>query len=109
MKVKNYTKFSKKSENNEELNNENVENQNGVEEVVNEPEVVNQFSTGVIVRCEKLNVREKPNKEAKVLYILDRSSEVKIDTTASTTPDFYKVITASGVEGYCMAKYILVK
>lgn len=93
-----------------EAQNEAIENGlvEAIEEVVNEPEVVKELAKGIVIDCEKLNVREKPNKDSKVLYILDKSSEVKVDKEAPTAPDFVKVITVTGLEGYCMSKYILV-
>lgn len=94
-----------------EAQNEMIENglPEIIEEVVNEPEVIaKELAKGIVIDCEKLNVREKPNKDSKVLYILDKSSEVKVDKEAPTAPDFVKVITVTGLEGYCMSKYILV-
>lgn len=63
---------------------------------------------GKIRDCDKLNVREKPNADAKVLCKLDKDSEVQIEK-AESTKDFYKVYTSSGVSGYCMKKYMSVK
>lgn len=63
---------------------------------------------GKIQNCGKLNVRENPSVEAKAICRLDKNSEVEIDKAGSTT-DFYKVYTSSGVEGYCMKKYMSIK
>lgn len=63
---------------------------------------------GKIRDCDKLNVREKPSVDAKVLCKLDKNSEVLIDKTNSTK-EFYNVVTSSGVEGYCMKKYMSIK
>lgn len=95
-----------------EAQNEAIENglTKAIEEIANEPEEsVEEFATGIIVNCEKLNVREKPYKESKAIYVLDKSSEVKVDMKAHTTEDFVKVVTVSGVEGYCMSKYIFIR
>lgn len=109
----------KKSEDSELFNDGIVEAQNEaiengivetIEEEVNEPEeIVKKVSSGVVVGCTKLNVRERPSTEAKVLCTVNKSETVLIDTEALTTPDFLKIITASGVEGYCVEKYISVK
>lgn len=59
----------------------------------------------VVTDCQKLNVREEPKADAKVIEKIDVNSEVMIDMTESTD-EFYKIHTASGLEGFCMRKYI---
>lgn len=63
---------------------------------------------GKIRDCDKLNVREEPSLEAKVLCRLDKNSEVEIDKTNSTK-EFYKIYTSSGISGYCMKKHMSIK
>lgn len=60
---------------------------------------------GVVVNCTKLNVRAEPNSDADVVYILDVMSEIKIDVNKSDN-EWFRVCTASGVEGYCMRKFV---
>lgn len=82
-----------------------------VEEVVNDTPVVEEkvvVYIGKVRDCDKLNVREEPNIEAKVVCKLDKLSEVKIDKSNSTK-DFYKILTSTGVSGYCMKKYMSIK
>ena len=62
---------------------------------------------GVVVDCTKLRVRKEADDTADVLCLLEVSAEVQVDLEAST-PDFFKVTTESGVEGYCMKKFIAV-
>lgn len=90
----------------EVLTNEEVNNLN--EEDVAEVNAEGNL-TGVVSGCEKLNLREKASKDSTVLLILDKDTELTIDTAVSTTEDFYKVCTSSGVEGYCMKKFITIK
>lgn len=112
---RNYSKFSehfKKSESQETINEINDKI---TEEVVNEPATVETeiietqeevtIVTGKVSGCEKLNVRENPSIDAKVLCVLNRTDEVRVDLT-NTMEDWYKVCTSAGIEGYCMAKYI---
>lgn len=76
--------------------------------VVAEPEVndVPEIPvTGVIINCTRLNVRENPDSKADVLCVLDKNTEVEIDMTQSTS-DFFRVTTASGVEGFCMRQFV---
>ena len=76
------------------------------EETVETPPV--RIYLGKIKNCDKLNVREEPKADAKVLCKLDKTSEVEIDMDNSTS-DFYKVYTSSGVSGYCMKKFMTTK
>ena len=60
---------------------------------------------GVVANCAKLNVRAEPDAYADVVYVLDVMSEIAIDVSKSTN-EWFKVCTASGVEGYCMRKFV---
>ena len=75
-----------------------------VEETVNTvalPETVE----GVVVNCAKLNVRAEPRIDAAVVCILDAMSEIEINIGESTS-EWFKICTATGVEGYCMRKFV---
>ena len=105
-KIHNYDKTKT-----EELNNEVqevVDELLGVnaEEPVTEKLTDNTTSTGVVCNCENLNVREEPSKESKSLCIIKAGDEVEIN---GEDPDFYNVITESGVKGYCMKQFISLK
>lgn len=73
--------------------------------VVSEPEVTTPKNLGKVIDCVKLNVREKPNTKAFVVFEIPVGSTVYIDETCSTD-EFYKICTEHGVEGYCMKKFI---
>ena len=60
---------------------------------------------GIVIGCAKLNIRSEPSAYADVLGVLDAASEIEIDVTNSTN-EWVKICTASGLEGYCMRKYI---
>lgn len=60
---------------------------------------------GVVIDCKNLNVREQPDGDADVLGTIPADSKVLIDEGESTS-EFYKVCTVSGLEGFCMKKYI---
>lgn len=125
MKHKNYSKFSKPFKKKEE-NNEPMEGQITIDEVINndvltekevetlKPEEIAEVKpngnlTGIVTGCEKLNLREKADKSGKVLTVLNKGTEVEVEIDVPTTPDFYKVKTASGLEGYCMKQFITIK
>lgn len=63
---------------------------------------------GIVTDCERLNVREAPVSDAKILIEIPALSEVLIDEKESTDA-FYKICTASGVQGFCMKKFISVR
>lgn len=60
---------------------------------------------GVVVNCSKLNIREAPSSDADVICVLDVMSEVEIDV-AKSDDKWFKVFTSTGVEGYCMRKFV---
>ena len=80
-----------------------------VEETVETPveEKVTVY-IGKIRDCDKLNVREEPAIDTKILCKLDKNSEVQVDKAASTK-EFYKIHTVAGISGYCMKKYMSIK
>ena len=66
---------------------------------------------GVVTGCLKLNVRSSPENDptnGNVLGTIECLTGVLIDEAASTE-EFYKVKTESGLEGFCMKKYIAVE
>ncbi len=71
-------------------------------------EEVKQTATGRVFNCEQLYVRIEGKKGSDVLCIIEKDSEVQINLNESTE-EFYKVVTPSGIEGYCMKKFIEVK
>lgn len=60
---------------------------------------------GVVVNCSKLNIREEPTVESNVVCVLDVKSEIEIDVTKSDN-EWFKVYTVTGIEGYCMRKFV---
>lgn len=130
MKQKNYTKFSerfKKSEGEKVVEEIKEKIENEVEnelftEIINDENVkkldtsveVSYIKEGKVVGCEKLNLREKPAKDAKVLCVLNKGDKVQVDLKIDGEPQisntsFYQVCTAAGVKGYCMTKFISIE
>lgn len=60
---------------------------------------------GMVVGCTKLNVRAEPSTNAEVVCVLDAMSEIEIDVNKSSN-EWFKVCTATGIEGYCMRKFV---
>ena len=70
-----------------------------------EDEITTVTAIGVVVGCEKLNVRETPDSAGKIACVIEKGSQVCIDETASTD-EWYKVCAKNGIEGFCMKKFI---
>ena len=67
-----------------------------------------ESKVGIVANCEKLNLRRSPLKDsdgANIITELLSGVAVVIDEDEST-PDFYKVTTETGLEGYCMRRFI---
>lgn len=114
-KNRNYTNYSKVSiESTEQV--DIIENEEFMETVESvEPVEVKQESkietvkrvTGVVTDCARLNVREFPNSNAKILGIINVSTELTI-IDKDSTKEFYKVRTSDYLEGYCMKRYVTI-
>lgn len=75
-----------------------------VQETV-ETKPVPETVTGMVVGCSKLNVRAEADLFADIVCVLDNRSEIAIDVNKSNRDWFY-ICTATGVEGYCMRKFV---
>ena len=60
---------------------------------------------GTVVGCVKLNVREQMNLKSAVLCVLPASSTVKV-IADEKHDDWYHIFAETGIEGFCMKKYI---
>lgn len=61
-----------------------------------------------IVKCELLNVRVAPNKEATITKVISKDTKVTVNNKESTD-GWYKVLTEDKTEGYCMKKFIAIQ
>lgn len=76
------------------------------EAVVTENKKPTGITKGIVVDCEKLNIRKAPKKDSEVpVAIIDKGSKVTIDEDKSTD-DWYRVKTEKNVWGFCMKKYV---
>lgn len=93
-----------------------TENQNAMSTAVEQgsvtiPEVTPEETVmlnGVVTNCVRLNVRKAPSSSAEIVCTIPRGTEVVILEDESTD-EFYKVYTASGVDGFCMKQYVAVE
>ena len=92
----NYTSYSSKKPNDEP--------QNPIADEVTES-VEATKPIGVVVGCEKLNVRKEPSINSDIVFQFPCNMEVEIFIDKSTEDWFY-VCNAAGIEGFCMKKYI---
>lgn len=85
-----------------------VEQQIDLEVSGNEFEEFNDILLGVVTGCERLNVRKEPSLTSTIVCEIENQTEVMIEE-AESTEDFYKVFTVSGIDGFCMRKFIEIK
>ncbi len=78
------------------------------ESTVEEPQEEPTVKGGTVINCGSLNVREKPELEATVLGVINAGSFVSIEKEESTA-EWFKVTTETGLEGYCVRKYIALR
>ena len=115
--MKNYNQMSKKACN----KTESVEQvETPVEAPVNETPTETPIETDLVeqpaepkpvegvVDCAKLNVRSDATVDSEPVGVINRDSKVFVYEDESTE-EFYKVCTATGLEGYCMKKFISVQ
>ena len=76
-------------------------------EMIKEPEKVQEIKKGIVTDCLTLNIRKDPDINSEVVGNIKCLSEIMIEDKESTD-EFYKICTASGKEGFCMKKYIVV-
>ena len=94
-----YTNYSLPSEQKEEDVVVKAEPAAATEKVEKAP----KDKKGTVVNCVRLNVRETPTANGKVIDILDKGAVV---TIISSDVGWYKVKTPSKKTGYVMAQYI---
>lgn len=67
-----------------------------------------EVKIGVVANCNKLNVREEPSLDSAIVCEINSKTELMIDESESTD-EFYKVFTASGLDGFCMKKFVTIQ
>lgn len=72
-----------------------------------QPKVI-EPRNGVVIDCAKLNVRKSPAADAAILTEIPVGTKVQIFDKESTK-DFHHVCTATGIDGFCMKKFIKIK
>lgn len=85
----------------------NLELEDVTEEIEESISDVNTI-TGIVSDCKKLRVRNAPGLDSDVICEIEAGSIVEIDEVNSTE-EFYKVCTETGIDGYCMKKFIKVE
>ena len=85
----------------------NLELEDVTEEIEESINTVNSI-TGIVSDCKKLRVRNAPRLDSDVICEIEAGSIVEIDEV-NFTEEFYKVCTETGIDGYCMKKFIKVE
>ena len=103
--MKNYNKMAKKqNEETKELLEKVDEIIPQVESVIEEP-VVESVVEGVVTNCDQMYVRSEASVDSEPLGTIKKNTKVRIYESESTN-DFYSVCTETGLEGFCMKKFI---
>lgn len=63
-------------------------------------------STGRIIKCELLNIREKPTIDSQVIDTVDLNNKLTINFDESTDEWFKVYVEDKSIDGFCMKKYI---
>lgn len=65
---------------------------------------------GVVANCMSAQVFEYPSEDAQVIKYINALTDVmvEIDDFDYEFSDFYKICTETGLEGYCLKKFIAV-
>lgn len=63
---------------------------------------------GIVTDCMRLNIRSEPRADAPIVCTISCLTEVMIDEDESTQ-DYYKIYLASGLDGFCVKKFIAVR
>ena len=92
-------------ENQENQENQVIDNEKIEENQVIDNEKIEETSKTGKVNCVALNVREQPNTETLSLAIVHKDMKLRIDIDSSTD-EWFAVCTATGIEGYCVKKYV---
>lgn len=58
----------------------------------------------VTVTCERLNLRELPRAESKILCVLEKGTRLELIGEANSV--FFEVVNSYGVKGYCMKDFV---
>lgn len=60
---------------------------------------------GTVVGCERLNFRQEPNLNSKILGEFASGTKLKVQLSFTGSTDFYQIISDK-IVGYAMKKYI---
>ena len=63
---------------------------------------------GRVTDCLNLNVRAEPDPNATINCTILKETKVVVDTEESTKA-WFKIYTESGIEGFCMKRYIAIE
>ena len=99
---------TKPVEKKEEIINEEITPVESEETVEEESTPVVSELIGVVSNCERLNIRKAPVVGPNVVEVVNVASELKIIDSMSND-EWLEVCTASGINGYCMKKFVSIK
>ena len=101
-KYRNETYKPEVEENIELTATEEVNEEAEAEEAVETPVVF-----GFVSNCSRLNIRKSPDASSEPLCVVEKGSELCID--GDCIEGWYSVTTESGIRGFCMSKFVVLK
>jgi uncharacterized protein YgiM (DUF1202 family) len=111
MSKTNYREMSNRpvdADNKNTVVNETVETEVEETVAVKTEEVMPETVMGTVIKCVQLNIRKDPDIKSDIACVISEGSKVVI--RSETLPDeWFSVTTSSGVEGFCMSKYISIE
>lgn len=87
---------------------DNNENQQNPDDAGSTPEPPAEPIEGYVTDCLKLNIRKEPSLQADILCEVPVAAKLLIAPDTSTE-EWFNVVTESGVDGFCMKKYVNIK
>lgn len=79
-----------------------------VKEVLEAVEETVETEIGVVLGCDRLNVRKEANIKSEVATVVPVGT-ILVVVPGLSTEEWYSVITKEGVKGFCMKKFVSVK
>lgn len=101
----NYTQYSNKKKDERKFENDDKPAKVALMEETVDTVTLPNTVEGIVVNCGKLNVRAEPNIDSDIVTVLNVMSEIEINVNESTGK-WFKVCTATGIEGYCMRQFV---
>lgn len=69
----------------------------------------NEPLVGIVSGCAKLNIRAAASTTADVVTVVNEDTVLMIEYPVDQNSDWFKIYTETGVEGFCMKKFVEIR